>query len=239
MQGIELIKNLAELDRELAEKVEETRQSVEHRIKSAEAESQRLLAEAEAQIRQMEEASATRIAEESARHCRGRPRPSGSGERTHSQSGYPEPRSGPGIHSYRGHAVIARMEKLFIVASKRLAPKLLFMLQQAGVVQVDPLPKNEMGAYPLEPVQETRLRRWEAVALAAKHASGLLGLEFDAWVDPYQGDLQKAEVTALSYERQAAMLVEKRERLIDELQLIEQYQGGSGVSGGSRARSGR
>ena len=67
MQGIELIKNLAELDRELAEKVEETRQLVEHRIKSAETESQRLLAEAEAQIRQMEEASATRITEERAR----------------------------------------------------------------------------------------------------------------------------------------------------------------------------
>jgi vacuolar-type H+-ATPase subunit H len=67
MHGIELIKNLAVLDRELADKVEETRQSVEHRIKSAEAESQRLLAEAEAQIRQMEDASATRIAEESAR----------------------------------------------------------------------------------------------------------------------------------------------------------------------------
>jgi vacuolar-type H+-ATPase subunit H len=67
MHGIELIKNLAELDRELAGKVEETRQSVEHRIKSAEAESQRLLAEVEAQIRRMEDASATRIAEESAR----------------------------------------------------------------------------------------------------------------------------------------------------------------------------
>jgi V/A-type H+/Na+-transporting ATPase subunit I len=119
--------------------------------------------------------------------------------------------------------VIARMERLFIVASKSLAPKLLFMLQEAGVVQVDPLPKNEMGAYPLEPVQETRLQRWEAVALAAKHASDLLGLEFDAWVDPYQGDLQSAGITALSYERQAAGLVEQRERLIDELQLIEQY----------------
>jgi V/A-type H+/Na+-transporting ATPase subunit I len=120
--------------------------------------------------------------------------------------------------------VIARMEKLFIVASKRLAPKILLILQQAGVVQVDPLPQNEMGAYPLEPAQETRLRRWEAVALAAKHASGLLGLEFEARVEPHQGDLQHAEDTALSYERQAAMLVERRERLIDELQLIEQYR---------------
>ena len=55
------------LDRELAEKVEETRRSVDHRIKSAEAESQRLLAEAEAEIRQMAEAAATRIAEENAR----------------------------------------------------------------------------------------------------------------------------------------------------------------------------
>ena len=120
--------------------------------------------------------------------------------------------------------MIARMEKLFIVASKRLAPQILFMLQQAGVVQVDPLPKNEMGAYPLEPGEETRLKRWEAVALAATHASGLLGLEFDARVEPYQGDLEKAEATALSYEREAARLVEKREQLIDELQLIEQFK---------------
>ena len=119
--------------------------------------------------------------------------------------------------------MIARMDKLFMLASKRLAPKILFRLQQAGVVQVDPLPKNELGAYPLEPVQETRLQRWEAVALAAEHAAGLLGLEFDARVDPYQGDLQNAEATALSYERQAALLVERREQLIDELQLVEQY----------------
>ena len=119
--------------------------------------------------------------------------------------------------------MIARMDKLFMLASKRLAPKILLRLQQAGVVQVDPLPENELGAYPLEPVQETRLKRWEAVALATEHAAGLLGLEFDARVDPYQGDLQNAEATALSYERQAARLVERREQLIDELQLVEQY----------------
>ena len=63
MQGFELIKNLAELDRELAEKVEETRRSADLKIKSAEAESRRLLAEAEAQILQMEEVSRTHIAE--------------------------------------------------------------------------------------------------------------------------------------------------------------------------------
>ena len=67
MPGLELIKNLAELDQMLAEKVEETRRSADLRIKSAEAEGKRLLAEAEAQVRQMEEASRTQIAETGAR----------------------------------------------------------------------------------------------------------------------------------------------------------------------------
>ena len=66
MQGLELIKNLAELDRELAERVEETRGAADQRIKDAEAEGQRLLAEAEAQIRQMSEVSRAQIAQEGA-----------------------------------------------------------------------------------------------------------------------------------------------------------------------------
>jgi vacuolar-type H+-ATPase subunit H len=66
MQGLELIKNLAEIDRDFAEKVEETRRLAEHRIKRAEEESKRLLDDTEAQIGQMEKASRTRIAEESA-----------------------------------------------------------------------------------------------------------------------------------------------------------------------------
>jgi vacuolar-type H+-ATPase subunit H len=67
MPGLELIKNLAELDRELTEKVAGAHWSAEQRLKRAEAESQRLLAEAEAQIRQMEEASRTHIAAASAK----------------------------------------------------------------------------------------------------------------------------------------------------------------------------
>jgi hypothetical protein len=67
MQGIELIKNLAELDQALAEKVKETRRLAEDRINRAEAKSQRLLAEAEAQIRRMAEVSRTQTAEASAR----------------------------------------------------------------------------------------------------------------------------------------------------------------------------
>jgi vacuolar-type H+-ATPase subunit H len=62
MQGQELIKHLAEVDRELGDKLEEARRSAEDRIKGAEEESQRLLAEAEAQINQKQEASQTRIA---------------------------------------------------------------------------------------------------------------------------------------------------------------------------------
>jgi V/A-type H+-transporting ATPase subunit I len=120
--------------------------------------------------------------------------------------------------------VIARMDKIFIVGPKRLAPEILFMLQQAGVVQVDSLPKDQLGPYQLDRETETRLSRWEAVATSTDHTSGLLGLEFDAVVDPFIGDLEEAEATALSCERRAAILVEKRERLRDELQLIGQYQ---------------
>lgn len=67
MPGLDLIKNLAELDSELAERVEEARRAAGLRIKSAEAESQRLLTEAEAQVRRMEEASRARIAQERAK----------------------------------------------------------------------------------------------------------------------------------------------------------------------------
>ncbi|MFA4902446.1 MAG: hypothetical protein WC600_06835 [Desulfobaccales bacterium] len=120
--------------------------------------------------------------------------------------------------------MIARMEKIFIVGPKRLAPEILFMLQQAGVVQVDSLPRDQLGAYQLEPGEEKRLRRWDAVATSTDHTSGLLGLEFGAAVEPFLGDLEEAEAIASSCEQRAASLVETRERLRDELQLIGQYQ---------------
>ncbi len=67
MQGFELIRNLAELDRQLTEKLEEARRSAGDRIKSAEEERKRILAEAEAQTRQMHEESRARIAEQSSK----------------------------------------------------------------------------------------------------------------------------------------------------------------------------
>ena len=60
--------------------------------------------------------------------------------------------------------------------------------------------------------------------LAANHAAGLLGIEFDAAAGPLLGDLEEAFATASAWEQQAASLVEQRERLRDELQLIGQYQ---------------
>jgi V/A-type H+-transporting ATPase subunit I len=120
--------------------------------------------------------------------------------------------------------VIALMEKLFLVGPKRLAPAVLLQLQHAGVVQIDPLPRNQMSQYQLEPEDEARLRKWEVVAISADHAARLLGLELDKSVAPFQGDLEAAEATTSSYEQQAALLVEKRERLRDELQLVEQYR---------------
>ena len=53
MEGLELLEELAEIERELAEKLHEARRSAESRIKAAEEEGQRILAEADAEIRQM------------------------------------------------------------------------------------------------------------------------------------------------------------------------------------------
>jgi V/A-type H+-transporting ATPase subunit I len=119
--------------------------------------------------------------------------------------------------------VIARMEKLYIVGAKKWAPTVLFKLQQAGIVQIDTLPQDQLGAYRLEADEEHRLRQWEEVAIAADHASGLLGVEVDGMEETFQGDLEEALAKASSYEKRAAALVEKREKLKDELQLIDQY----------------
>ena len=119
--------------------------------------------------------------------------------------------------------MIARMEKLFIVGSKRLAPTVLFTLQQVGVVQVDSVPRDRLGEYRLEPEREAQLKRYEAVRSAAVHAANLLKLELDAGVEPFQGDLEDAEAASSSMEQSAATLIEKRERLTDERQLVDQY----------------
>jgi vacuolar-type H+-ATPase subunit H len=67
MQGVELIKYIANLDSELAEKVAEARRVADQKIKTAEVESTRLLAEAEAEIRMLEAETKRLISEESAR----------------------------------------------------------------------------------------------------------------------------------------------------------------------------
>ncbi len=120
--------------------------------------------------------------------------------------------------------MIARMEKLYIVGAKRWAPTVLFKLQQAGVVQIDALPQDQLKAYRLLADEESRLRQWEQVAIAADHASSLMGLEADATVETFQGNPDEALARASSYEQRAAALVEKREKLKDELQLIDQYK---------------
>jgi V/A-type H+-transporting ATPase subunit I len=119
--------------------------------------------------------------------------------------------------------VIARMERLYIVGAKKWAPTVLFALQQAGIVQIDALPQEPLGAYQLEVDEENRLRQWEEVAIAADHAAGLLGAEIDDLAETFPGDLEEALAATSSYEQQAAALVEKREKLKDELQLIDQY----------------
>ncbi len=119
--------------------------------------------------------------------------------------------------------MIARMEKLYIVGAKKWAPTVLFELQQAGVVQIDALPQDGLGAYQLEADEESRLKRWEEVAITASHAAGLMGAETDGMAETFQDDLEEALAKASSYEQRAAALVEKREKLKDELHLIDQY----------------
>jgi vacuolar-type H+-ATPase subunit H len=67
MQGIELVKDLAELDRELVQRLEEAHQTADCRIANAQEKARRILDEAEIQIRQMEENAKTRMAEEAAK----------------------------------------------------------------------------------------------------------------------------------------------------------------------------
>lgn len=121
--------------------------------------------------------------------------------------------------------MIARMEKLFIAGPKSLAETILLDLQRSGVVQIDPLSGNQLGEYHLSSEEETRLRRWEAVATSADHTLRLLGLEPDPAVKPFQGDVERAESILLPYEELSAGLVERREQLREELELIGQYRG--------------
>ncbi len=65
MQGLDLVKDLAELEHELAKKLDEARRSAEQRIADAEQVERRVLAEADAQIRLMADTWKARIAEES------------------------------------------------------------------------------------------------------------------------------------------------------------------------------
>ncbi len=117
------------------------------------------------------------------------------------------------------------MEKLFIIGPKPIAPTILSDLQRVGVVQIDPLRTEEIDPYQLSQDEDLRLRRWEAVISSVNHALKLLGAEADQWVPPFAGDLDEAEVSVSAWEQRAAVLVEKRERLRNELDLIDQYLG--------------
>lgn len=64
MQGFELVKRLAERDREYVDKLEEARRSAEARIAGAQEKARRVLKEADDQFRQMAEASRIRIADD-------------------------------------------------------------------------------------------------------------------------------------------------------------------------------
>ena len=119
--------------------------------------------------------------------------------------------------------MIGRMEKLFMVGPKRLAPSILLSLQGAGVVQIDPLRTDEMNGYRLDHGEEVRLGRWDGVATSADHALRLLGLEADPSVQSFAGDLEEAEAAVTPLEQQAASLVERRERLQNEIEMVGPY----------------
>ena len=116
------------------------------------------------------------------------------------------------------------MEKLFIAGPRKLAPEILLDLQHAGVVQIDPLRTDEMKEYRLNHDEENLVRRWDGVAASSEHALKLLGLEQDRSAKPYAEELDGAEAAASDRERQSAALVEERQRLRDEVELMKQYK---------------
>ena len=67
MQASGLVKDLAALERELSGRLEEAHRSAEHSIARAQEEARRIMAEAEAQVRQMADVSRSGIAEQSDR----------------------------------------------------------------------------------------------------------------------------------------------------------------------------
>lgn len=120
--------------------------------------------------------------------------------------------------------MIARMEKLFMVGSRKIVSNLLFNLQRAGVVQIERLPEGEFGEYRLDPAEEMELKRWDSVATSADHALRLLGLESDVSVELYNGELEAAERMVSICEERAATLVERLEELKEERELVGQYR---------------
>ncbi len=69
MQGLELLKDLAELERELAKKLDEARQSAEQRVTRAEEEAKRILDSANTEIQKMSDVLKERIVKESERYA--------------------------------------------------------------------------------------------------------------------------------------------------------------------------
>jgi len=111
-----------------------------------------------------------------------------------------------------------------MVGPRKLAPAILLNLQRAGVIQIDPLRTEEIKEYQMSRDEGDRLRRWDAVAVSADHALRLLELEPDQSVQPFARDLEEAEAVGSPLEQRTSALVEKREQLRDELELIGQYQ---------------
>jgi vacuolar-type H+-ATPase subunit H len=64
MEGKELLRDLAQLERELNEKLQNARHSAESRISRAEEEARHILADAEGQIHRMVSVSKAQVAEE-------------------------------------------------------------------------------------------------------------------------------------------------------------------------------
>jgi vacuolar-type H+-ATPase subunit H len=71
VQGLDLVKDLAELERELSKKLDEAHQFAKQRVAGAEQEAQRILAEADVQIRLMADTSKAQIAKENEKYIEG------------------------------------------------------------------------------------------------------------------------------------------------------------------------
>jgi len=120
--------------------------------------------------------------------------------------------------------VIAPMEKLVVAGPRRLARELLAELQRAGVVHIDPLRPEELGAYALSDEERAQLKEWERIAAGAEQTAKLLGVTLEP-KKPLPGSQSEVAQALEPFLQKASVLAGERERLREELEFLKLYRG--------------